>query len=386
MVSPFLCSNDSESDTEFPERHVSSAPHDAMIPTAPILPAPPTIVAPSTDIISLIDAPPGGFDRKEDGWTLTFSSLGIKVHITSFRSFYFRHSSPLLPLGMRPRLWLRSPVSGTRFSSIIESSPSDSPATTSDRRSHSLPHSARPSRKRCRSPTTTMPSSIPALGALSPTRVDLLLPRKMFRDSYSSEDSIEEDIDADELANIEVDAAAIEAASNMDFKVEVDADIGIEVDVKGEDEDDHEGESSHRGTIEIRVDVVAEIDISVEEIESRQRELEARSLIVGEKRVGLLDRVAALKRSNSRLRDTLRMESVRVNRRLENMIITRSGMTPEAIEELIAQRVAEALATYEASCAAELVVESQRHNGDDGDNGNGGGNGDKNGGGNENGN
>ncbi|GJZ33487.1 hypothetical protein Tco_0578923 [Tanacetum coccineum] len=58
MVSPILCSNDSESDTELPERYVSSPPHDAMIPTTPILPAPPTIVAPSIDIISPIDAPP----------------------------------------------------------------------------------------------------------------------------------------------------------------------------------------------------------------------------------------------------------------------------------------------------------------------------------------
>ncbi|GKD12566.1 putative reverse transcriptase domain-containing protein, partial [Tanacetum coccineum] len=31
MVSPFLCSDDSESDTEIPERHVSSTPHDAML-------------------------------------------------------------------------------------------------------------------------------------------------------------------------------------------------------------------------------------------------------------------------------------------------------------------------------------------------------------------
>ncbi|GJT71821.1 hypothetical protein Tco_1031107 [Tanacetum coccineum] len=31
MVSPFLCSDDSESDTEMPERHVSSTRHDAML-------------------------------------------------------------------------------------------------------------------------------------------------------------------------------------------------------------------------------------------------------------------------------------------------------------------------------------------------------------------
>ncbi|GJR03909.1 reverse transcriptase domain-containing protein [Tanacetum coccineum] len=50
------------------------------------------------------------------------------------------------------------------------------------------------------------------------------------------------------------------------------------------------------------------------------------------------------------------------------MTITRSGMTPEAIKELINQRVAEALAAYEANHAAGLVVESESQNGDDGDN------------------
>ncbi|GKE15381.1 hypothetical protein Tco_1422958 [Tanacetum coccineum] len=88
-----------------------------------------------------------------------------------------RHSSPSLPLGMRP-------VSSIRFSSTVSSSPSDSPATTLDRRSHSPPHFAGPSRKRCRSPATTVPSSILALGALYPTHVDLFPPRKRFRDSY----------------------------------------------------------------------------------------------------------------------------------------------------------------------------------------------------------
>ncbi|GKF51777.1 hypothetical protein Tco_0148244 [Tanacetum coccineum] len=31
MVSPFLCSDDSESDTEMPKRHVSPTPHDDML-------------------------------------------------------------------------------------------------------------------------------------------------------------------------------------------------------------------------------------------------------------------------------------------------------------------------------------------------------------------
>ncbi|GJX68546.1 reverse transcriptase domain-containing protein [Tanacetum coccineum] len=55
------------------------------------------------------------------------------------------------------------------------------------------------------------------------------------------------------------------------------------------------------------------------------------------------------------------------------MTITRSGMTPKAIEELINRRVEEALAAHEATRAANaLEAENQSQNGSDGDNGNGG--------------
>nr|GFA79321.1 hypothetical protein [Tanacetum cinerariifolium] len=46
----------------------------------------------------------------------------------------------------------------------------------------------------------------------------------------------------------------------------------------------------------------------------RQRELEARSLIPGEERASLLDQVMSLKISNTRLRGTMMMESVRADR------------------------------------------------------------------------
>ncbi|GKB03577.1 hypothetical protein Tco_0831720 [Tanacetum coccineum] len=77
--------DDSESDTEMPERHVSPTPHDAMltrwrsrvasrssspttstpeIPTAPILPAPSAIVAPSSEFpLAPIVAPPEIYRR-----------------------------------------------------------------------------------------------------------------------------------------------------------------------------------------------------------------------------------------------------------------------------------------------------------------------------------
>ncbi|GJY55623.1 putative reverse transcriptase domain-containing protein [Tanacetum coccineum] len=55
------------------------------------------------------------------------------------------------------------------------------------------------------------------------------------------------------------------------------------------------------------------------------------------------------------------------------MTITRSSMTPEAIEELVNRRVKEALVAYEEARAANtLEAENQSQNGSDGDNGNGG--------------
>ncbi|GKC21247.1 hypothetical protein Tco_1023397, partial [Tanacetum coccineum] len=59
------------------------------------------------------------------------------------------------------------------------------------------------------------------------------------------------------------------------------------------------------------------------------------------------------------------------------MTITRSGMTPKAIEELVNRCVKEVLAAHEATRAANaLETENQSQNGNDGDSGNGnGGNG-----------
>nr|GFC06492.1 hypothetical protein [Tanacetum cinerariifolium] len=57
------------------------------------------------------------------------------------------------------------------------------------------------------------------------------------------------------------------------------------------------------------------------------------------------------------------------------MPTTQAGMTPEAIEELIAQRVAEVLVAHEANRNIKNIVEG----GDENDNGNGGRNGNENG-------
>ncbi|GKB03162.1 reverse transcriptase domain-containing protein [Tanacetum coccineum] len=467
MVLPFLCSDDSESDTKMLERHVSPTPHDAMltrwrsrvvsrssspttstpdIPTAPIPPVPYVVVAPSTDIISPVDAPPEIRRRRailiRPGQDIPIGRLYRTHPGGSCRSHSVSgHTPPDItiadssapsrfvypPLARTPwyseayRRWRSAPLSTMYPPTTSESSAGDSFSESS----------ARPSRKRCRSPTATVTSSIHSLRALVPYRVDLLLPRKRFRDSISPEDSVEEDIDADVLADIEADAMAIKVAVDRDVEAGVDSCIGIKVDVEVDvkDEVEEEVESNDRGTMEVGVDVVAGIDIpdgmlmpdAVERLE--QVEEETRSLIAGGERSSLLEQVASLERSNVRLQGTLRMKRARADRfrrcmsfmdnelrqiprfcyydrmrfkRLETfaiMTITHSGMTPEAIEELINQRVAKA--AYEANHAAKLAVENQSQNGDDDDdnrnvegngNGNGGGNGDGNGGGNGNGN
>ncbi|GJR04024.1 hypothetical protein Tco_0527008 [Tanacetum coccineum] len=59
MVSPFLCSDDSESDTEILARHVSPTISTLKVHTAPILPAPSAIVAPSSEFpLAPVVAPP----------------------------------------------------------------------------------------------------------------------------------------------------------------------------------------------------------------------------------------------------------------------------------------------------------------------------------------
>ncbi|GKE59759.1 hypothetical protein Tco_1510126 [Tanacetum coccineum] len=182
------------------------------------------------------------------------------------------------------------------------------PPTTSESSAgdSSYESSAGPSRKRCRSPATTVTSSIHATRALVPSRADFLLPCKRFRDSISPEDIVEEDIDTDVLEDIEADATTIEVAVDRDVEAGIDKGIGMEVDV-GDDLED-EVESNDRGTIEVGVDVVAGIDIldeiplqRIEDIETGQRELESRSLIVGGERASLLEQVVSLEGSNVRL-------------------------------------------------------------------------------------
>nr|GEV91837.1 hypothetical protein [Tanacetum cinerariifolium] len=395
MVLPFPCSDDSESDTEIPERHVSPTPHDAMLTrwrsrvasqssspttstpeilTAHILPALFTIVAPSFEE----DIPIGRLYRTHLGGPykvliarklvrpLPFHRLALRYtshhldhftygsssshsssdHSSSEHSSLVHSLSGHTPLdttdtnSSTPPRFVHPPLARTPWCSEAylhwRSAPLSTmyPPTTSESSAGDsfFESSTRPSRKRCRSHAATMTSSIHATRALVPSHTDLLPPRNRIRDSISPEDSVEEDIDMDVLEDTKVDATGVEVAADRDVEAGIDAGIGMKVYVRVDVEDDVEDEveSNDSGTMEVGLDVVIGIDIL----------------------------------------DSMLMPDA-VEHLEQNMTITRSGMTPEAIKELVNRRVKEVLAAYEVTRAANaLEAENQSQNGSDDDNGN----------------
>ncbi|GJX27177.1 reverse transcriptase domain-containing protein [Tanacetum coccineum] len=295
IVSPFLCSDDSESNTEMPERNVSPTPHDAMLARALTVRK---LVRPLPFYPLALRYTPHHLDRFTFGSSSNRSSLdhSSSTHSTSDHSSFGHstsdHSSSGHSTSGHSLSGHTPPVTTIADSSTPSRLVYPPLARTSRyieayRRWSYLPdHLARDV-----GPLLLPCLHIPALGALVPSRADLLPPRKRFRDSISLEDSVEEDIDADVLADIEADAIVVEVVVDMDVEVGVDAGIGIEVDVGVDVEDER-----------------------VEDIKMGQRELEARSLIANGERASLLDHVTSLERSNARLRGTLMMESARADR------------------------------------------------------------------------
>ncbi|GKB33224.1 hypothetical protein Tco_0872625 [Tanacetum coccineum] len=187
----------------------------------------------------------------------------------------------------------------------------------------SLP-SAGPSRKRCRSPATLVPSSTPISRSIAPALTDLP-PRKRFRDSYSSKVGEEE--------HMEIGTADLETVTDLGISDGVGAhikdgiDIGVEVvtsDIRG-DEQEFEAEASARGTMEIVVDPLATGGIS-NPTGGDAPDLE-----------GTLYDIAHY------------MYEVPLDRITGTMTNTCSGMTSAVIEEMINRRVTEALETREAN-------------------------------------
>ncbi|GJW89020.1 hypothetical protein Tco_0164360 [Tanacetum coccineum] len=115
-------------------------------------------------------------------------------------------------------------------------------------------------------------------------------------------------------------------------------------------------------------------------IETAQRRFEANQLIARGQRVSMIERIDSLRLENLKVRAMLDIKRDRVNnlhlhmslsqeefrqvrrdrddtrgRLKRTMTITRSGMTPEAIEELVNRRVEEALAAHEATRTANAL-------------------------------
>ncbi|GJR90756.1 hypothetical protein Tco_0214767 [Tanacetum coccineum] len=142
------------------------------------------------------------------------------------------------------RRWCAAPLSTLYPPTTSESSSGDS----SERPLHSSLHSAGPSRKRCRSPVDSVPSSTPVMRSLAPTRADLLPPRKRFRDSYSSEASIEEDTEIDPIeTEVDMELGISDGDDERDH-VEIDP-----RDVR-DDTEEYEADTSVGDTVEVGID------------------------------------------------------------------------------------------------------------------------------------
>ncbi|GKE32284.1 putative reverse transcriptase domain-containing protein, partial [Tanacetum coccineum] len=217
------------------------------------------------------------------------------------------------------------------------------------------------------------------MGSLAPTRADLLPLHKRFRDSYSSEASIEEDAKIDPIET-EVDIElGIGDGDDVRDNVEIDPrDVGIDpmsapiveediLEPAGEDSSDSSG---------TRDGILASM---IERIDSlRLKNLKVHAMLdIKMVRVNSLRLHMSLSQEEfcqvRRDRDDTRG---RLRRTITN---THSGTTPVAIEEMINQRVDAALEAHRVNRDLELDNGNGNGNGNGNDNGNGNGNGTGNG-------
>ncbi|GJY60267.1 hypothetical protein Tco_0460924 [Tanacetum coccineum] len=232
--------------------------------------------------------------------------------------------------------------------------------SSSERSVDSSSSFAGPSRKRCRSPTTLVPSSTPVLRLIASTHVDLLPPHKRFRDSYSPEDSGEEHVEI---------GIGVEAATS---------------DIR-EDDEEFEAESSTGGMMEIVVDPLVTGGIS-ESTRGDAPNLEGTLYDIAHymsERAGLADRVRILGWENLRIRALLCIGRDQVDSLRHHMALSQEEFRQICRDRDDTRR--RLMRSREALDAREANRNIRLGNGnDEGGDGNGDGNG--NGGGNGNGN
>ncbi|GKC65495.1 hypothetical protein Tco_1098093, partial [Tanacetum coccineum] len=271
-ISPFLCTDSSKA----PDSSDGPPSHDPYVATivrwrsrvtacpssssefliAPVT-TPPGIRRRSAILIRLGEAIPFGRPyRTHLNGPRKLLTARKRVGPLPARRLASRHASPHVPprLCYPPRRaprrseaflrWCGAPLSTLYPPTTSESSSGDS----SKRPLHSSSHSAGPSRKRCRSTVDSIPSSMPVMGSLAPTRADLLPPRKKFRDLYSSKASIEEDTKID----------PIETEVDMDLGIGDGDDIRdhVEIDPRDviDDTEEYEADTSAGDMVEVGID------------------------------------------------------------------------------------------------------------------------------------
>nr|GEV56866.1 reverse transcriptase domain-containing protein [Tanacetum cinerariifolium] len=311
FVLPFLCFDNSKADSEFeptdrPYHTHLNGPHKFL--TA----------------------------RKQVG---PFPARKLAWRCVSYRSSN-RHSSP--------NFTSDSSFSGSSLDSSSDNYLESSLDSFSERSLDSSSFSAGPSRKRCRPPTTSVPSSTLVSRSIALTYAGLLPPRKRFRGSYSLKDSKEE--------HIEIGTADAEAVVDLGIGDEAHTKDGIGLGVEivaseiKEDEEEFKAYASTRGTMEIDVDPLvtggiiestrgdvpdlkdtlydivqhmSEVPFDrITEFETAQRQLEAGQLTASGKRAGLTDRIRMLGLENLKVRALLCIERDRVDNLRHHMALS----------------------------------------------------------------
>ncbi|GJZ53918.1 hypothetical protein Tco_0608803, partial [Tanacetum coccineum] len=228
-----------------------------------------------------------------------------------------------------------------RKSYAISDYPDDSSTTTS----------ARPSCKRCRSPTSSVPAVSPVRGALSPVRADLSPPPKRIRDSnsvtnleISSEDGYESYVPREILMSVlrmlmllELKGWMIEMWLRLPPRrrlglerdtVEVESRVGpvIEDDAHESVREDVLDHVTADGVVEVTYETLGVLvqrfhDHAVEIPVHRIQVIKSVQIFQGHEIVGvdlevttMTKRISALERDNTRLRSMLDVESQRVDR------------------------------------------------------------------------
>ncbi|GJY07860.1 hypothetical protein Tco_0374914 [Tanacetum coccineum] len=356
----------SDSDSDSPDE-MSSSEHISPLPVIS-----PFLCIDSSEVPDSSDGPPSqdpyamiplpGF---VDGQRFLSDPGPYRTHLNGSRKLLTARKR-VGPLPARRLSWRRAspcssdhhPSSSSSSSDSLlvhssESSSGDSP----ERPLHSSSHSARPSRKRCRSPVDSVPSSTPVMGSLAPTRANLLPPRKRFRDSYSSEASIEEDTEIDPIEtevdmelgirdgddvrdhvkinprDVRDDTEVYEADTSAGDTVEVGIDpmsvpIVEEEIVEPAGEDSSDSSGTRDGIVRSFEDMPINLDDDVREfyhhmsevridrivgIKTVQRRLEADQLIARGQRVSMIERIDSLRLENLKVRAMLDIERDRVN-------------------------------------------------------------------------